>query len=155
MKYSSLSIVFLVVLVFMTGCSGKVKVKGKVTFPDGSPLTRGSVTFESETVAGGGEVKKDGTYTIGINKPGDGIPPGKYKVYITGAVDMIEPEGGPQMSGDGPMSAEAIARGPRMAQMIQLIDRKFESKYSSGLEVDVKSSMTYDIPVVAPGAAGM
>src|SRR5207249_3341231 len=59
---------------------------GKVTLADGQPLAKGMVVFERRD--GGGvitarsDLKPDGSYQLGTNKPGDGVPTGKYRVLI-------------------------------------------------------------------------
>ena len=65
------------------GCGGRSQVTGKVTFSDGSPLTFGTVTFANGQTICKGEIQSDGTYTMRTFKPGDGVPPGTYKIYIT------------------------------------------------------------------------
>lgn len=69
------------------GCgSRKYPVHGTVTLDDGTPLTKGLVIFER--VDGGtplsprGNVGQDGTYALSTEKPGDGVPPGRYKVLV-------------------------------------------------------------------------
>jgi hypothetical protein len=61
-------------------------VRGTVTLEDGSPLTRGMVVFESTDAAVGvtarGEIKADGSYQLSTFQPGDGVPPGRYRVQI-------------------------------------------------------------------------
>ena len=76
----------LIVLV-LAGCGGGMyPVRGTVTLEDGTALTRGLVVFER--VAGGqpitarGDVQSDGSYQLSTNKPGDGVPPGRYKVLV-------------------------------------------------------------------------
>src|ERR1041384_6176679 len=71
----------------LAGCgSKKYPVRGTVTLEDGTPLTRGLVIFER--VEGGppltarGNVLPDGRYELSTEKPGDGVPPGRYKVAI-------------------------------------------------------------------------
>lgn len=68
-------------------------VKGTVTV-NGTPLTRGSVSFRLQDPASGtwepaGTIAEDGTYTLYTNqKPG--APAGKYYVLVV-ATDAIDP----------------------------------------------------------------
>lgn len=76
-----------VLLVGLAGCGGgKHPVRGTVSLDDGTPLTRGLVVFErvdgGPPITARGEVGADGRYELSTDKPGDGVPPGKYKVLI-------------------------------------------------------------------------
>jgi hypothetical protein len=70
----------------LAGCAGKYPVRGTVTLADGSPLPKGLVVFER--VDGGppltarGNVGPDGRYELSTDRPGDGVPPGRYKVLV-------------------------------------------------------------------------
>ena len=76
------------------GCSNKVPMRGKVTFSDDqSPLTVGTVEFQSDTVLARGDLKPDGTYVMGTEKLTDGIPKGTYRVTINNTMRMFTPDG--------------------------------------------------------------
>ena len=67
----------------MIGCSdGMVRVSGKVTFSDGTPVTRGSVLFDSGIYSASGDIQPDGTYVLGALSPGGGVRPGEYIALI-------------------------------------------------------------------------
>lgn len=147
MKHLSISLTLLFCVLAVIGCNGNVKVTGKVTFPDGTPLTTGQVVFENEKLSAMGKLSGDGTYTLGTQKEKDGIPQGKYRVAITGAV-TYERVPTPASSTTG-----AYNPGGNSAPLpasISLIHRKYRSTETSGLEVEVKGSMTYDISVEKP-----
>jgi hypothetical protein len=73
---------------FLTGCgSGKVQLSGTVTFDDGTPLTTGSVIFSTDTFSAKGNIDSGGKYVMGSISTNDGLPAGKYKVYIEGATE--------------------------------------------------------------------
>lgn len=72
-----------VVLVACAGCGGRSQVSGKVVFSDGTPLTVGTVNFTDGKVACKGQIESDGTFKMRTFKPGDGVPAGTYKVFIT------------------------------------------------------------------------
>ena len=81
-------------LVFaISGCGGQgfVPAGGKVTFEDGSPLSKGGIAFSTDTFMADASIKPDGTYTLSSLKPGDGLPPGTYKVTI-GASEVNDKE---------------------------------------------------------------
>jgi hypothetical protein len=77
----------LIVLGGAVGCGNRLyPVHGTVTLEDGTPLARGMVMFESSgegvPVMARGELKPDGSYQLSTYRPGDGVPPGKYRVQI-------------------------------------------------------------------------
>jgi hypothetical protein len=72
------------------GCfSGDPKthpVHGKVLFPDGKPLTKGSVEFElldqEKPSTATGEISDDGTFELGTYKPDDGAIAGRHRAVV-------------------------------------------------------------------------
>jgi len=118
----SLSLSFF--LLFLVGCGGGIGVGGKVVFSDdGSPLTVGTVYFETDSHSARGDLKPDGTFTIGSLTENDGVPAaGTYRVYIVGAQ---KPTG--QQDGIDEVYEP-------------LIDSKYTSSRTSGITIDVKSS---------------
>src|SRR5438067_1061279 len=71
--------VALLCLLGAAGCgSGLYPVRGKVTYPDGKPVTEGMVVFESKSeearVTARGEIQSDGSFALSTHKPGDGAP---------------------------------------------------------------------------------
>ena len=68
----------------LAGCGGQgfVPAGGKVTFDDGTPVGGGGVAFMTDTFMADGDIKPDGTFVLTSLKPGDGLPPGSYKVTI-------------------------------------------------------------------------
>ena len=123
---------------FAAGCNSGTGVKGKVTFDDGTPLTVGTVLFETETEQMIGAIQKDGTYWMSPDGKKVGIPNGTYRVAISGAV---EPTG--EFDPD---------RGGRQI-MRPLIDEKFITPSTSGLTCEVNGARTFDITVTRPGTA--
>lgn len=123
---------FFVILVVLSlfacpGCFSKnVKMGGKVTFSDDkSPLTVGTVVFETDDYQARGAIKPDGSYTLGSLKETDGLPPGTYRVYIKGA-SISDPTVDPNRR-DG-------------APALPLLVAKFETGRTSGITVDVDAS---------------
>jgi hypothetical protein len=107
-------------------------VGGKITYPDGSPLSAGEVCFTDDKFAGRAAVQPDGTYKMGRIKDGDGIPRGTYKVFISeGAIYETPPDGGAPSS-------------------TVLVDRKFMSSESSGLTCTVEGETVFDFKVEKP-----
>jgi len=135
------------ILLGITGCgNGQVPLRGTVTFDDGSPLTTGYIYFDNGKTLARGKINADGTYIVGSLAANDGLVPGLYKIYIqatgpdpSGAVEPVRqsgPPGTPQASGGG------------LRRQIPLVDSKFTSAATSGLELNVeRSTKTHDIVV--------
>ena len=125
-------------LFFMAGCSRYVPVKGRVTFEDGSPLTRGEVRFQKESVMGHGKIDSNGFYSIGFGKDKNGIPKGTYDIAIANAIIIADPPPGVPLA------------KIKMPPPTQLIDGKYSSFSESGLKCEVSDAMEYNITVVPP-----
>ena len=110
-------------LLVLAGCGDKVGLRGKATFlDDGSPVPTGTVCFETDTYLARGDLRPDGTFTVGSLKANDGLPAGKYRVYISGAQKSIGQDK------DGMDIYES------------LIDEKYASGSTSGIEIEVTPS---------------
>jgi hypothetical protein len=114
------------------GCGkGRYPVRGKVTLEDGTPLTKGLVVFESTEekppITARGDIQADGTYQLGTDKPGNGVPAGKYRALVS------------------PRDYENIdgLEGPRRPPSF---DPRFADFSSSGLQFEVKSGPN-EIPI--------
>ncbi len=87
-----------VLLAAAVGCGaggGKASVSGKV-LAGGQPVTSGSITFMPINSEGGaspasGEIKPDGTFVMGTEKPADGVAVGKHSVSFS-APSVEQPE---------------------------------------------------------------
>jgi|SRR5579875_428972 hypothetical protein len=83
-----LPLLAVLVLALPIGCDnkGRYPVHGRVTYPDGSPLTEGIVIGEMDKgearVMARGNVNSDGTFSWGTQRPGDGAEPGKYRIVV-------------------------------------------------------------------------
>lgn len=126
------NLLFVLILTFgaVIGCGGKglVPVGGKITYDDGSPVTSGGVAFQTATYMADGQIQPDGTYTLSSIKPGDGLPPGNYKVTIGSS------ETGPNES------------------TIYLVDPKFGDREKTPLSVEVTKGgkNQFDFTVTKP-----
>lgn len=138
-----------IAMVFCTaGCSKNVQVSGKVTFPDGTPLTVGKVTFETDKFVASGQLKADGTYRLGSLSERDGIPPGVYQVYIAGAMKQ---EGTSNMSvPTASTSGTRTTTSMAMPVFVPAVAPKYTTASNSGITCDVKKSMTFDFEVEPP-----
>jgi hypothetical protein len=113
-----LRFLLLFILAFFIGCNKGNFVTGKVMFPDGSPLTRGEVTFSTPSFVAAGMIQPDGTYSIRANNMKEGIPSGTYSVTVKAYEDI-------QKNPDGAMEN---LKPPK-----SLIDTKYTLPATSGL----------------------
>ncbi len=114
-------------LLAVGGCGRYAPVRGKVTLEDGTPVTSGTVIFESKEadkpLTARGDIQTDGSYQLSTDRPGDGVPPGWYRV-------LVAP---PPQNPDGPPVKEVF-------------DRRYGAFATSGLEFEVKSGSN-DYPI--------
>ena len=100
-------------------------VTGKVTYPDGSPVTGGMVEFEPRETASGqrdcarGAIQPDGSYSLSTFREGDGAVPGHHRVVVQDLYPSDDPQPG--------------ARTWKPA-----LDPRFRRYETSGLQYDVK-----------------
>jgi hypothetical protein len=127
----------LCLLFCFTGCSGKIKISGTVTFSDGTPVTKGNVVFDNGTQSYFGIIK-DGTYVTGGNKAIEGIPNGTYKVWLA-QTETTENT----LDTDGHVTSYKVT---------QTIAKKFTSPNTTELTFEVKpdGQKTFDIVVEKP-----
>ena len=120
------------------GGSGFNKIKGKVSFADGSPLTVGKIVAESpeHRVTATGYIKPDGTFEMGTATSNDGVPPGTWQIAIVGAVEQ------PIVYADRP--------NLNLGKVKPLIKDSFANKSTSGISFKVPEQATWDISVQAP-----
>jgi hypothetical protein len=143
-NFHLLSLFLVLVTLCCIGCSKNVGVHGKVTFPDGKPLDLGMVCFQGESFVYRGMIGTDGTFQMTTQKQGDGVIPGTYQVFITGAAKgkplppnvKFDPDGAPPDEPPIPMIAE-----------------KFTSPATSGVTCTVARGMAlpFEIKVEYPG----
>jgi hypothetical protein len=128
------------ILAGLPGCSPSWKtypVQGRVTFPDGTPLTHGTVEFESQNPSAKGlnargEIKRDGSYRLTTFKDGDGAIEGAHRVIV-----VVPPQF---------LSQNMAGPPPRL-----VIDPRFQSYASSGLTCTiVPGDNNYPIRVEKP-----
>lgn len=74
-------------VLFALGCAnGRHPVKGRVVYEDGSPVPAGTViaeaTLDGKPVSVQANIESDGRFSLGGDRPGDGAPPGSYRVAV-------------------------------------------------------------------------
>jgi hypothetical protein len=124
------SIILVAAGLLLPGCKqpgdegDRVPVIGKVTYPDGKPLPRGTVIFSPDNAKGNksqheprGPIDPQGNYKLSTTERLDGVYPGWYTVTIVAQ----EPYDESKSSWDPPW----------------IINRKYGNRQSSGLTAEV------------------
>jgi hypothetical protein len=81
-------VLFVAIFASQSGCGPKLHKAGGSVKVDGKPIDQGTVGFYP-VVPGRpsmAEVQPDGTFELSYLNPGDGLPPGEYKVTIVSDV---------------------------------------------------------------------
>jgi len=88
MKNKHVMAVSLLAMACFVGCGTGLQKAGGVVKVDGKPLDQGTVTFYPVQLGrpSTAEIQPDGTFELSYLKPGDGLPPGEYKVAIVSDV---------------------------------------------------------------------
>lgn len=84
--------ILLIGLWMFAGCSNNLKLVGTVTYSDGTPVTTGMVNFDSGKETFMGKIDQQGHYSPSI-QGGRGIPPGNYRVWLSGTTVVPNIEG--------------------------------------------------------------
>ncbi len=119
-------------LLAAAGCGPRLyPVRGKVALADGRPVTEGMVVFErkgeaKEAVTARGEIQPDGSYRLSTHRPGDGAPPGTYRVLVAPKTDP-----------------NAVDRAPQPPPF----DPRYADFSTSGLECEVKAGGANEFPI--------
>ena len=122
-------IILALVAATCVGCSGNVKLSGKVLYSDdSSPVESGMVYFVSQdgSFSAHGTIK-NGDFTVSSVKENDGLPKGTYDVYFAG-IEKVVKEGQTLANGDTTEPETAPA-----------IDVKYLSASTSGITQTVDS----------------
>jgi hypothetical protein len=123
----------LLLLVGIVGCGRYCPVRGTVTLEDGTAVSSGMVVFESKDAAKAitarGDIQPDGNYQLSTARPGDGVPPGVYRVLVA-----------------------PPPQNPDQPPIKEVFDSRYSAFATSGLEFEVKSgSNEYPIRLRKPG----
>lgn len=138
-RYQVLIVAFLTCSLFLAGCSKNVRVTGRVSFPDGTPLTMGTVYFTDDFILGRGDLNTNGEYSLHTFRKNDGIPRGVYNVYITGAFYM-----------DGGVRHESKFGDLTLDRIQYLIDLQHMTPDTSGWIFDVQKNSVINLTVYPP-----
>jgi hypothetical protein len=133
---------------FFIGCNNQQQLGGKVSFSDGSPLTSGMIIFSNDSFLARANINPDGTYDVGSFSDKDGLPPGKYKVYIVNAVHVtgkrkVTLQANPDVKTPVKSEAEEDILSP-------LIAAQYTSRETTPLEIEVPGENVFNITVEKP-----
>jgi len=127
------NILYTLPLLFIIGCGGDgVPVTGTVKLADGTPLTSGSMIYQSDNINVIGNLDAQGRFSLYQQKPGDKVPPGTYR----GAVSY-------DTSRDNPIQVEGVTR-----QSLLPFPERFESFERSGLTFTAEPGKPVHLEIV-------
>ena len=121
-----------IALAAVTGCwnRGLHRVSGKVSFPDGSPVTAGRVVIEyGNGRMAVGRIRPDGSFTVGTLTESDGIQAGTFRVAIKDAL---------------------VPKSDTSSEFLTLVHSRFADPATSGLEFKVPDQVVWKIVVEKP-----
>ncbi|MDR1962501.1 MAG: carboxypeptidase-like regulatory domain-containing protein [Planctomycetaceae bacterium] len=144
--YTILISFHLILLLTLTGCSDKIKLSGKVTYPDGEPLKTGTIMFSKPDFLARAHIKADGSYDVGSLSAKDGLPPGKYKVFITGAIESVSVTEKPSVPQKNTMGEQEQEKESFKA----LIAAQYAAEETTPLEIEIPGKNVYNITVERP-----
>jgi hypothetical protein len=106
-------------VVIICGCGGEkvtlYPVEGTVEFKEGGPVPTGTVEFSSDKHTALAAIQSDGTFKLGNEKEGFGVPAGEYKVAVSAATNEED-----------------------YRKVKQLVDTKFSNREESDLRFTVE-----------------
>ena len=123
-------------LLFAVGCGGNYTVSGKITFPDDTPLTEGTVFFSSGDATLTGTINEDGTFSMTSGEL-KGVPKGTYAVSLGFQTETI-------------ISSGQQGVPPTVIKKPLPFDEKYLFAERSGLVCEVKGKTKFDIKVEKP-----
>lgn len=131
------AIVVVACLCLLTGCSDRHKtypVQGKVQFKSGGPVRVGTIELKSREhdIQARGTLNTDGTFKLTTYEDGDGAIAGKHGCVV---VQFVMAEG---IKGHRPST-------------IGVIDRRYNSYATSGLEIEISPKGKNEITIEVEG----
>lgn len=133
------------------GCGPKLHKAGGIVKVDGKPIDQGTVGFYP-VVPGRpsmAEVQPDGTFELSYLKPGDGLPPGEYKVTVVS--DVWKENAAAKAREDSQARKMGIKDGMSMVpgELIHIVPIEYNTLDTTPLKQTVSDSSTkfeFDIP---------
>jgi hypothetical protein len=143
-------------VVLIAGCGTNLQPAGGKVLVDGVPVTEGTIMFYP--VAKGrpatGRIVQDGSFTLSYAKPGDGLPPGEYKVAIVADLFKPGPRTAQQAYDEANMKRQGIEDTSAQARgtLIHVVPPEYNDVTTTPLKQTVKYSsdpqiFVFDIPV--------
>ena len=127
MPHRSIILLVAAIIPLLSGCDSQIEtylVHGMVVYPDGKPLTEGTVEFEvqglKKAVTAWGDINPDGTFQLGTYEVNDGAIAGTHRVAVVANYEI----------GTG-VERPGLVPPP-------ILNPKFSDFKTSGLEVEVK-----------------
>ena len=112
---------------FAIGCGNAVVIKGTAKMADGTTVTNGTVLFVSDSAQYSANIQTNGTFSPGVDKDGEGIPPGVYQISVVG------------------VSREETRPGESYPIQISLIASKYGDHRTSGISLDTSKEKTLNL----------
>lgn len=142
MSFPRLSLLFIALLLttFFVGCSGNVKITGRVTYENGQPLTIGQVVFSDGYYMAKSDLDKNGEYSLHSLRRNDGIRKGQYNAYIVSAFRF-----------EKTAPIQDPLQNYRFDKPVLLIDMQHTNPDTSGWTFDLQKSQRIDFVVYPPG----
>jgi hypothetical protein len=139
---------FIFVVLLICGCSPNQKLGGKVSFSDGTPLTCGTIIFSNDSFLARANINPDGSYDVGSLFDKDGLPPGKYKVYFVGAIQVTGKR--KVVVPANPDDKNSVTNEAEEDILSSLVADKFTNRETTPLIIEVPGSRVYNITVEKP-----
>ncbi|MBY0457505.1 MAG: carboxypeptidase-like regulatory domain-containing protein, partial [Gemmataceae bacterium] len=94
-----------------TGCGTTLQPAGGQVLVDGVPVKEGTVMFypTAKGRPATARIGEDGSFVLSYEKPGDGLPPGEYKVVIVADVFKAGPRTKQQEYDEANLKKQGIA----------------------------------------------
>lgn len=84
MRKLSIGCALFAALTVLAGCGSRLQPAGGKILVDGNPVKEGTVMFYpvNKGRPATARIMEDGSFTLSFERPGDGLPPGEYRVVI-------------------------------------------------------------------------
>jgi hypothetical protein len=142
-------------LLACAGCGARLQPAGGKVLVNGVPVREGTVMFYP--VNGGrpatARIMEDGSFTLAYQRPGDGLPPGEYKVAIVADVWKEGRKTREQIYDEANMKRQGIADASTLSggTLIHVVPPEYNDIGTTPLTQTVASSgsaqeFVFDIP---------
>jgi hypothetical protein len=137
------------------GCGTKLQPAGGRVLVDGNPVTEGTIMFcpVNKGRPATARIMEDGSFTLSFARPGDGLPPGDYRVVIVADIWKEGPKTKAQEYDEANMKRQGIVDTSTQAggTLIHVVPPIYNDINTTPLtQTVVKSSepqhFVYDIP---------